>query len=144
VIGIEAINHYNGWSMAVAGALIVFAGLVILSLAIAQLPRFLLLLEKRKSVSGSSHHPSAANEDEGQPLAMPEYFPTDILEVVRFYRPLTEEIGPVFELSTLYALSHSKGFPHPHLSISAFRQANLLIPKGNGRFVWNTPLNSTA
>lgn len=130
--------------MAAAGATIVFAGLVVLSLAIAQLPRVLLLLEKRNAVSGASHHLSGANEDEGQALAMPEYFPTDILEVVRFYRPLTEEIGPVFELSALYALSHSKGFPHPHLSISALRQANLLIPKGDGRFVWNTPLNSTA
>ena len=144
MIGLEAINHYNGWSMAIAGAMIVFAGLVILSLAIAQLPRFLLLLEKRKSASGSGHPPSAANEDGGQSLAMPEPFPTDILQVVQFYRPLTEEIGPVFQLSTLYALSHSKGFPHPHLSISALRQANLLMPKGDGLFVWNTPLNSTA
>ncbi len=144
MIGLEAIQHYNGWSMAIAGAMIVFSGLVVLSLAIAQLPRFLLLLEKRKPVSRTSHHPSAANEDEGQPSAMPTYFPTDVLEVVQFYRPLTEEIGPVFQLSTLYALSHSKGFPHPHLSITALRQANLLIPKGNGRFVWNTPLNSTA
>ena len=143
MVGLEAIHHYNGWSMAVVGAMIVFAGLVVLSLAIAQLPRFLLLLEKRNAVSASSQHPPAANEGEGQPLAIPKYFPMDILEAVQFYRPLTEELGPVFQLSTLYALSHSKGFPHPHLSISALRQANLLIPKGNGRFVWNTPLNST-
>ena len=144
MIGLEAIHHYNGWSMAVAGAMIVFSGLVVLSLAIAQLPRFLLLLEKRKSGSESGPHPSAATNDEGQPLAMPAYFPTDILEVVRFYRPLTEDLGPVFQLSTLYAVSQAKGFPHPHLSISALRRANLLIPKGNGRFVWNTALNSTA
>jgi hypothetical protein len=35
--GIEAIEAANGWAMAIAGALIVMAGLAILSLVISQL-----------------------------------------------------------------------------------------------------------
>ncbi|MBW1726140.1 MAG: OadG family protein [Deltaproteobacteria bacterium] len=35
--GLQAIAAYNGWAMALAGALIVFSGLVILSFVISQL-----------------------------------------------------------------------------------------------------------
>ena len=45
--GIQAINAHNGWSMAIAGALIVMSGLSILSLIISQLHKGLALMENR-------------------------------------------------------------------------------------------------
>jgi hypothetical protein len=39
--GLEAITTHNGWAMSLAGALIVFAGLVVLSTVISQLHKIL-------------------------------------------------------------------------------------------------------
>jgi len=40
--GLQAIAAHNGWAMALAGALIVFSGLVILSFVISQLHKILM------------------------------------------------------------------------------------------------------
>ncbi|MBL0731242.1 MAG: OadG family protein, partial [Desulfosarcina sp.] len=39
--GFEAISAYNGWSMSIVGVLIVFSGLVILSITISQIHKVL-------------------------------------------------------------------------------------------------------
>ena len=44
--GLEAISAQNGWAMAIAGALIVMAGLTVLSFVISQLHKIAALLEK--------------------------------------------------------------------------------------------------
>ncbi len=44
--GIENITAHNGWAMAITGGLIVFAGLSLLSFAIAQLHKIILFIEK--------------------------------------------------------------------------------------------------
>jgi hypothetical protein len=46
--GLEAINTNNGWAISTVGITIVFSGLVMLSLVIAQLHRALALWEKLK------------------------------------------------------------------------------------------------
>ena len=45
--GFENITANNGWAMAVIGATIVFAGLVVLSFAISQIHKVLALWDKR-------------------------------------------------------------------------------------------------
>lgn len=51
VYGLDAINAYNGWAISVVGVTIVFTGLVVLSMAIAQIHKLLNLWENRKELS---------------------------------------------------------------------------------------------
>jgi len=46
LLGIENITAHNGWAMAITGGFIVFAGLSLLSFAIAQLHKIILFIEK--------------------------------------------------------------------------------------------------
>jgi len=138
--GLEAITAHNGWSMALAGALIVFAGLVVLSFAISQLHKILMIWDKK---------PTRLPEDEEMPLEegpegegiifLPKEFPSDINEIAQLYKPLIDEIGETFYLSNLYAIAKKNDFPHPHITFTAFRDAEIIIPHGDGVFAWNQP-----
>ncbi len=133
--GIEAINAHNGWSMAIVGASIDFTGLIILSIIISQLHKFLEFLEARKGkkkVVEKSHQGSGVKGK-----SIPEIFPEDILEVAKLYGPLIEKIGKEFQLTELYRLANENSYPHPHLTITSFRQEGILIPIEDGLFTWN-------
>ena len=36
-------------------------------------------------------------------------------------------------------LPRKNDFPHPHITLTAFREAKILIPYGDGVFSWNPP-----
>lgn len=140
--GFEAITVNNGWAMALAGALIVFSGLVVLSLAISQIHKILTLFEKEKREVGFQQDLEAPKEDEleDKPLiSLPKQFPTDINEIARLYQPLIDQLGETFYLSDLYAISRKNKLPHPHITFTAFRESAILIPYGEGVFTWNLP-----
>ena len=134
--GIDAINAVNGWAMAAVGALIVFSGLVVLSIVISQLHKFVPLLEKfgEKKV-----------ESTGKPSTTPPppTRPPDIREQAALFLPIIESIDPSFPLSELYSKAQEHNIAHPHLSISAFRDAGVLVPLGDGIFSWD-PYKLTA
>lgn len=129
--GIEAINAVNGWAMAAVGALIVFSGLVLLSFVISQLHKFVPLLEKfgEKKVASEGEAPTT-------PPAPPQR-PPDIREQATLFQPIIESLDPSFPLSELYSQAQEHNIPHPHLTISAFRDAGILVPLGNGIFSWD-------
>ncbi len=138
--GFEAIDAANGWSMAVAGALIVFSGLVVLSFVISQINKVLTFLENRFSIFKPNHKAPQANENETEEtLEVPHYIPSNIKEAARYYYPLIEGLDQPFDLTRLYEISQQKGFPHPHITISHLRQACILAPAGDGLFTWNQP-----
>jgi hypothetical protein len=138
--GLQAIAVHNGWAMALAGALIVFSGLVILSFAISQLHKALNIFEKKHVDVGQEPEISDVEPPEDKPwISLPKQFPTDIKEVARLYKPLVEEIGETFYLSQLYEMSKKNNFPHPHITLTAFRESNILISDGDGVFSWNPP-----
>ncbi len=140
--GFEAITFHNGWAMALAGALIVFSGLVVLSLAISQIHKILALFEKEEKEVDFQQNLKAPKEDEleDKPLiSLPKQFPADINEIARLYQPLIDELGETFYLSNLYAISRKNKFPHPHITLTAFRESEILIPYGEGVFTWNLP-----
>ena len=140
--GIEAITANNGWVMAAVGALIVFSGLVILSFTIAQLHKLVDLWEKKDSFLKRNQTTLAANHTESQPAGQfPRRLPTEISEVASLYQPLVDELGEPFQLSELHEASRLAGDPHPHLTITALRSANILVPRGDGVFIWNPPQN---
>jgi len=127
--GLQAIAAHNGWAMALAGALIVFSGLVILSFVISQLHKILAFFEKK---------PVDVEPPEDKPgFLLPKPFPEDINEIVRLYKPLVEALGETFYLSELYEMSRKNDFPHPHITLTALRESKILVSDGNGVFSWN-------
>lgn len=126
--------------MAFAGALIVFSGLVVLSLVISQLHKILIFFEKKPVYIDQISETLDIQPQVDKPwLSLPKQFPTDIKEVARLYKPLIEEIGQTFYLSQLYEMSKKNDFPHPHITLTAFRESKILIPDGDGVFTWNPP-----
>lgn len=138
--GLEAITTHNGWAMSLAGALIVFAGLVVLSTVISQLHKILRFQDKKETDLNQQLEAPEDNEAvEELIVTLPKEFPSDIDEIARLYQPLIEEIGDTFYLSNLYTMARKNGFPHPHITLNAFRDAEILIPFGEGVFSWNLP-----
>ena len=138
--GLKAISAHNGWAMALAGALIVFAGLVILSFVISQLHKILAILDKKPTQLPEDQKAAIGDELEDEPIiSLPKEFPSDINEVAKLYKPLIDEIGETFYLSNLYAAAKKNEFPHPHTTLSAFREYDIMIPHGDGVFSWNQP-----
>ena len=138
--GLEAISAHNGWAMAVAGALIVFAGLVVLSTVISQLHRILSIWDKEPAPAPDDQKPAAKDEPEYEPIvSLPKEMPSDIYEVAKLYQPLIDEIGETFYLSNLYAMAKKNQFPHPHITFTAFREHGIMIAYGDGVFSWKKP-----
>lgn len=137
--GLDAITAYNGWSMAAVGALIVFCGLVVLSLVISQLHKLLTVWENKGNIFNRDKRKSVNATEEALNFNLPEHLFSDINEAARLYHPLVEKLEQPFQLVRLYEVSREKGFPHPHLTISLLRQAKILVPEGDGFFIWNHP-----
>ena len=128
MVGLEAIAHANGWTIAVTGACIVFTGLATLSFTISQLQKLVALLDRP---------PKSAQEvvvEEPKIIWTPPDCPNDLEIAIRLYQPLIEELPPEFELAELYVMARKYHLPHPHLSIRCLCNAGKLEPLGEGRF----------
>lgn len=132
--GLEAIQAYNGWAMALTGAVIVMIGLSILSFIISQLHRIVNL------VDGRTNRKLKKKTDRDQaliPEAKPQPPPlSDLSETMKQFQPLTQEIGTPFDLTALFQVFVQHDDPHPHLTIRSLREQGFLIPDGNGLFTW--------
>lgn len=136
--GLEAISAFNGWAMALAGALIVLSGLAVLSFIISQFHKVVAILEHREEKKKQIEALSAQREAEDrQEVIIPDRFPSEISETASIYRPLIDQIEQPFRLSELYEISQKNNLPHPHLTIRSFREAGILVNAGDGFFTWN-------
>jgi hypothetical protein len=126
--------------MALAGALIVFSGLVVLSFVISQLHKVLMFFEKKSvGVQPYAEVPIVEPSEDRPGFLLPEPFPTDLNEIVQLFTPLVETLGESFYLSDLYEMLRKNDFPHPHLTLTALRESKILISDGDGIFTWNPP-----
>lgn len=132
--GLEAINNYNGWSMAVVGSAIVFASLVILSIVIAQIHKIVEFFENRKRINKKE---ITHTKSDGMIYKKDNLCHQNSIDAIQLYNPLFEQLGESFKLAELYKISNDNNFPHPHLTIKRFRQEKVLIPKGDGFFTWS-------
>jgi hypothetical protein len=130
--GLAAIQQANGWAMAGAGASIVLIGLAVLSFLISMIPRITSFWEKKPLPPGEP-----VLEKSKPARLVPEKLPDDINEAAAIYAALTEELGQIFTLIDLHQKTKALGLPHPHLSISRFRETGRLVCQGEGRFSWN-------
>lgn len=125
--------------MALAGAMIVFAGLIILSYTIAQLPKLLKVFEKGLAAYRKNRGTPRKSAVETSAVQPPSLFPTEAREIARLYQVLIDDLGQPFRLQDLYASARQKGYPHPHLSISKLRQAQIMMTQDAERFTWQKP-----
>ncbi|MDX9788094.1 MAG: hypothetical protein RBT11_15035 [Desulfobacterales bacterium] len=126
--GFQAISAHNGWAMAITGASIVLFCLVFLSVLISQLHKMLAFWDNRTKSNTIS---------EISKINIPNLFPADIKETAKLYEPLIEQLGGTFQLVDLYNAAREHDYPHPHLTISSFRQTGILSEVENGLFRWN-------
>ena len=136
--GFEAISAQNGWAMAVAGALIVMAGLTVLSFVISQLHKVAALLEKgaeKRSQKKQAVKQAVKTEPQEAVVRKPPGF--DLDEAKACLKPLAAELGEPFELTNLYELANNGELPHVHLSIRSLRESGVIVSAGEGRFVWH-------
>ena len=136
--GLKAISAYNGWAMAIAGPLIVMSGLAILAFLISQLHKVVAILErpeeKRREMEALA---AQAEAEDKQKVMAPDRLPSDISETATIYQPLIDQIEQPFQLKTLYEIAQKNNFPHPYLTITSFREADILVNVGEGLFTWN-------
>ena len=132
--GIAAISANNGWAMALAGACIVMSGLAILSFVISQLHKMIAIFEKKEKQADASEKEPAHHQTE---LPTAEFdILNDLPTAARIYKSLTNDLGDSFSLPTLHRIFVKENLPHPHLTISALRDAGFLVPAGDGNFSW--------
>jgi hypothetical protein len=130
--GLAAIEAANGWAMSIVGALIVFTGLVILSFVISKLHTLVELLEGKHNRKSASPNGNANNKPD-----LPDAWPTDIRKQADLYQNFSMELGTSFQLKQLYSKAKENDMPHPHLTISGFREGGILVSLGDGIFSWN-------
>ena len=141
--GIDAIIHHNGFAMSAVGITIVFSALVTLSLIISQLHKLLTLWDDRRAYGKKlrdffsiakppvSRPPRADAQD-----SEIQYF-DDIHESSRQFQILIEAMGEPFALPALIRIAESFGINHAYSTVSHLIVNNLIVPDGNGFFVWN-------
>jgi hypothetical protein len=136
--GLKAISAYNGWAMAITGPLIVLSGLAILSFLISQLHKVVAILERPEKKRREMEELAAqAEAEDKQKVVAPDRLPSDISETAAIYQPLIAQLEQPFELKELYEIAQMNNFPHPHLTITRFREAERLVNVGEGLFTWN-------
>ena len=136
--GFENITANNGWAIAVVGASIVFAGLVLLSFVISQIHKILELWEKRDAWLARPKEktpPAEAQKDQG-PVYKKQHLPA-VNDLISIYRPLVKQLKEPFELPQLFDIANKMDLAHPHLSIKQLWDADVLMAQGDGAFIWN-------
>jgi len=125
MLGLEAISAHNGWAMAVTGIIIVMCGLSVLAFIISQLHKVIGLFEEKQKAAPHFAQPAADID-----------ILNDLAVTTLLYQPLTAELGESFPLAELYRIFERENLPHPHLTISALREAGYLLPSGDGLYLW--------
>ncbi len=136
--GFQAITANNGWAMALMGASIVFTGLVLLSLAISQIHNVFTFFDKRKARKDAARKMTVEKVPKEVKRTPYLNLPKDIAKAASLFAPLIKPKDKPFLLADLLKAAEKEGFPHPHLTINYFRDANLLVPTGDGFFVWQS------
>lgn len=133
--GLEAISANNGWAMAIIGPLIVMSGLIVLSIIISQLHKLVAIFDKK--AKQTTEPPTKSKVKSKDEISVPNILPNDILETAKIYQMLIDKLEQPFELSDLYQVAVQNNFPHPILTVSRLRDAEILISEGEGLFIWN-------
>ncbi|MCF8110022.1 MAG: OadG family protein [Desulfobacteraceae bacterium] len=133
--GVEAILHYDGFTMAVLGILTVFAALLVLAVIISQLHNAVTLWENKKLYLGKLRRLFSPPE-EPEPMPEVQYF-DDLNESARQFKLLINNMGEPFSLPELIQKAETVGIAHAHSTISHLIVSNLIVPDKNGYYRLN-------
>ncbi|MCP4356375.1 MAG: OadG family protein [Proteobacteria bacterium] len=135
-MGFDAITNQNGWAMALVGVSIVFSGLLILSLSIAQLHKVLDIWEKKGDV-----YKKIVEKREQKAKKVKAYKDltvTEWLEIsVKQFNILVQAMDDPFSLPVLLDVAQKRGLLRPHSALTEFLKIELIIPDGNGYYRWD-------
>jgi len=138
--GLEAISHHNGWAISIVGILIVFTGLVSLSLLIRVFPKIISLIEgdgKTKFQPSMAFKPSSQHKKKEPSKTQKPSIDSSIKEAVRQYQYLISWMGEPFSLPRLIELAEKRGLVRPHSTINQMIHASVIQPDGKGYFLWH-------
>lgn len=128
--GLEAIAAHNGWNIAIVGVSIVFTGLTVLSLTIAQLHKILNFLENRGKVK--------QKQEKDMPVDTAGIIlPQGIQESARHFKLLIDYMGQPFSLPRLLEFAEKCGLNRPHSALNDLILSGAIEPDGKGYYLWN-------
>lgn len=126
--GLDAINAHNGWAISVVGVIIVFTGLVVLSMAIAQIHKLLALWENRKELSLFTKKTPATDQTSVKLTPGQK-------ESARQFKLLAETLNEHFSLPRLLKLAQISGIDHPHATLARLLKADIIVSDTQGNHV---------
>jgi hypothetical protein len=130
--GLENISAHNGWAISFVGITIVFTGLTLLSLSIAQLHKILNLWEnKDKYINNRNHKTSTPAQTAPKPR-----IPSEDLETIRQYKMIVDRLEQPFSLPKLLDTAMKIGLDRPHSTINKLLEKKIIISDGTGYFIW--------
>lgn len=138
--GLEAINANNGWAISVVGITVVFSGLVILSLVIAQLYKVLALWEdpsKIKALFKAKQKKEPPEELQEKQIVDQMGFTESQKEVVKQFALLVRTMEDHFSLPRLLHLARISDLKDPYSNLNNLLKAKIIIQDGSGFFTWD-------
>jgi len=129
--GFEAIAYHNGWAISFIGIMIVFTGLLTLSMVIRLFPKIIAMIEGNGEPKPEKKQ--TPKKTPSKKLALD----SNIKEAVRQYRYLISWMGEPFSLPRLIELSEKRGLSRPYYTVSQLLHANIIKPDGKGLFFWH-------
>lgn len=126
--GLEAIAAHNGWNIAIVGISIVFTGLTVLSLTIAQLHKILNFLE-----NGGKSKTIEVKPEQQECIILPQ----EIKEPARHFKLLIDHIGQPFPLPKLLEFAEKCGINRPHSVLNDLILSGAVKPDDKGFYTWN-------
>ncbi len=129
--GLEAIAANNGWAISVVGVSIVFTGLVLLSLSISRIHKFLDLWDNRDKIQLFKKKPPETTE----PLHPP--FTEQEKGSARQFHLLIKTMDDHFSLPRLLRLAEISGLERPHSSLTRLIKTKIITPDLHGLYLFD-------
>jgi len=128
--GLEAISAQNGWNIAIVGISIVFTGLTVLSITIAQLHKILDFFENRGKSSQTQKTDMPV-----EPVCI--ILPQEIQESARHFKLLIDYMGQPFPLPKLLEFAEKCGLSRPHSILNDLILSGAIEPDTTGYYLWS-------
>ncbi|OQY01926.1 MAG: hypothetical protein B6I26_02900 [Desulfobacteraceae bacterium 4572_130] len=130
--GLQAILENNGWAISAVGITIVFTGLVLLSIFISQLHKFLDLWENKKEIKKIFKKEKTKSIKRISVL-----FTETHKDTAQKIYLIVQTMEKSFSLSKLLWLAKTRGLERPHSNLNNLLKAGIIMPDNKGYYIWN-------
>lgn len=133
--GLDAISANNGWSMSIVGVSIVFTGLTLLSIGVAQLHKILNIWENKEEILDKTK--SFFKKKKERKTISPVSVSVSFIDRTRQFSLLVKTLKDPFSLSKLLELAVLSGLSKPYATIVTLLDFEVIYPDKKGFFHWN-------